>query len=100
MGESVNTCELKWTDAEAADYEVTETLGTLKVTPKPAEPEAPKKDETPKTPAKSETKKAAKTPTALGLDPALWTSIMGAAGLGMIGGAKLSRKDKKKKDEE
>ena len=100
VGESVNTCELKWTDAEAADYEVTETLGTLKVTPKPAEPEAPKKDETPKTPAKSETKKAAKTPTALGLDPALWTSIMGAAGLGMIGAAKLSRKDKKKKDEE
>ncbi|WP_242323870.1 InlB B-repeat-containing protein [Faecalibaculum rodentium] len=100
VGESTNTCELKWTDAEAADYEVTEALGTLKVTPKPAEPEAPKKDETPKAPAKSETKKAAKTPTALGLDPALWTSIMGAAGLGMIGAAKLSRKDKKKKDEE
>lgn len=100
VGESINTCELKWTGAEAADYEVTETLGTLKVTPKPAEPEAPKKDETPKAPAKSETKKAAKTPTALGLDPALWTSIMGAAGLGMIGAANLSRKDKKKKDEE
>lgn len=43
VGESINTCELKWTGAEAADYEVTETLGTLKVTPKPAEPEAPKR---------------------------------------------------------
>ncbi|WP_300913877.1 InlB B-repeat-containing protein [Faecalibaculum rodentium] len=103
VGESANTYELKWTKADAADYEVTEAIGTLKVTPKPAEPaepEAPKKDETPKAPEKSETKKANKVATALGLDPALWTSIMGAAGLGMIGAAHLSRKDKKKKDEE
>ncbi|WP_276906376.1 InlB B-repeat-containing protein [Faecalibaculum rodentium] len=100
VGESANTYELKWTKADAADYEVTEAIGTLKVTPKPAEPaepEAPKKDETPKAPEKSETKKANKVATALGLDPALWTSIMGAAGLGMIGAAHLSRKDKKKK---
>nr|WP_276925194.1 InlB B-repeat-containing protein [Faecalibaculum rodentium] len=103
VGESANTYELKWTKADAADYEVTEAIGTLKVTPKPAEPaepEAPKKDETPKAPEKSETKKANKVATALGLDPALWTSIMGAAGLGMIGAAHLSRRDKKKKDEE
>ena len=103
VGESVNTCELNWNGVQASDYEVTESLGTLKVTPKPADPEkpeTPKKDETPKAPAKSETKKANKVATALGLDPTLWTSIMGAAGLGMIGAAKLSRKDKKKKDEE
>ncbi|WP_304958059.1 InlB B-repeat-containing protein [Faecalibaculum rodentium] len=103
VGESANTYELKWTKADAADYEVTEAIGTLKVTPKPAEPaepEAPKKDETPEAPEKSDARKPNKVVTALGLDPALWTSIMGAAGLGMIGAAHLSRKDKKKKDEE
>lgn len=103
VGESANTYELKWTKADAADYEVTEAIGTLKVTPKPAEPaepEAPKKDETPEAPEKSDARKPNKVVTALGLDPALWTSIMGAAGLGMIGAAHLSRKDKKKKDKE
>lgn len=103
VGESANTYELKWTKADAADYEVTEAIGTLKVTPKPAEPaepEAPKKDETPEAPEKSDARKPNKVVTALGLDPALWTSIMGAAGLGMIGAAHLSRRDKKKKDEE
>ncbi len=103
VGESANTYELKWIKADAADYEVTEAIGTLKVTPKPAEPaepEAPKKDETPEAPEKSDARKPNKVVTALGLDPALWTSIMGAAGLGMIGAAHLSRRDKKKKDEE
>ena len=103
VGESANTYELKWIKADAADYEVTEAIGTLKVTPKPAEPaepEAPKKDETPEAPEKSDARKPNKVVTALGLDPALWTSIMGAAGLGMTGAAHLSRRDKKKKDEE
>lgn len=103
VGESANTYELKWTKADAADYEITEAIGTLRVTPKPAEPaepEVPKKDETPEAPEKSDARKPNKVATALGLDPALWTSIMGAAGLGMIGAAHLSRRDKKKKDEE
>ena len=58
------------------------------------------KKETPEAPEKSDARKPNKVVTALGLDPALWTSIMGAAGLGMTGAAHLSRRDKKKKDEE
>lgn len=87
VGKSKNTYELDFGSTKASNYKITEKLGILEVT-KAAEKPASKPSSKPKQDV----------PTALGLDPNLWTSIMGVSGAAMIMTVKLSRKEKNKKN--
>ena len=87
VGKSKNTYELDFGSTKASNYTITEKLGVLEVT-KAAEKPASKPSSKPKQDV----------PTALGLDPNLWTSIMGVSGAAMIMTVKLSRKEKNKKN--